>query len=64
MGENKRAIVGKFLHEEEMMGTVGKRTMRPKRIRDVCGGGGGKGIAGFCAADSIRSPFIKDKKDR
>ena len=64
MEKHKREIVGKFLHSEEMMGTSGKSTMRPSRIRSVCGGSGERGISGYCAEKSVRALAIKGRQDK
>uniref|UniRef100_A0A7S0U5A9 Saposin B-type domain-containing protein n=1 Tax=Hemiselmis andersenii TaxID=464988 RepID=A0A7S0U5A9_HEMAN len=63
MKNHHREIVGKFLHEEEMMGTSGKRTMRARKIRQVCGGGGTRGLTRTCIDDSIRAPRLMEKDD-
>jgi len=64
MKSHRREIVGKFLHEEEMMGSTGKRTMKPRRIRQVGGGGGMKGITAYCIDDSVPGPAVTARKDK
>lgn len=59
MKEHHRPIVGKFLHEEERLGTTGKRTTRPERIMAIC-----KDMVKVCPAYPSSKNQVKSKADK
>mmetsp|Transcript_57404 Transcript_57404/g.120053 ORF Transcript_57404/g.120053 Transcript_57404/m.120053 type:complete len:268 (-) Transcript_57404:23-826(-) len=59
MKEHHRPIVGKFLHEEERLGTTGRRTTRPQRIQAIC-----KDLVKVCPQYPSAKNQVTSRKDR